>query len=402
MNGTNQRGGKRVGSRFSLSASGGGRRLAALAGLGLALVTVAASCGGGSRTLILVDIVGDHDYQDKNVTMTVTGGTSKTFHHATFTPQTSFQAGVYVPEGVTGAVDIAARIDDGSCVIATGATSTVITKAGETVLSPTLLVIATSTCVPVPGTGGSPSAGAGGMTGAGGGGGQGVGGNIVGAGTGGNIVGAGTGGNIVGTGTGGNIVGAGTGGGIVTTGTGGHIVTAGTGGNIVTTGTGGAGVTGPGCPIVQCPSGDSSCCKGWFSFAVDYNGLSVPSAVTDFLATNMSVGADFSFSAGTTLVRQIAAVGFDLTSQMSIAQVKVKATSSGPMPIYASFENPSGSARCLYAFNSDGDYLVTALTPVTGSCDNYPAGVASKINIRMDSISNATGYVTVSQVIIVP
>ena len=72
------------------------------------------------------------------------------------------------------------------------------------------------------------------------------------------------------------------------------------------------------------------------------------------------------------------------------------------MPIYASFESPSGAARCMYAFNQDGDYLATASIPFV-SCDGgYPIGAASKINIRMDSTTSAVGLIDVSQLIIVP
>lgn len=354
------------------------------------LAITAASCE--SRSLVTVDVLGDTTYTLVNLHLTA-AGTTKTFAGATFSPTVSFKVGLYLPAGTGGQVPISATVDDGNCLRGQGQNVIAGVTSGATAET-TLVITQVAGCQTVGvGTGGkSGNSGAGGGGGSNGGG---VGGFIAGTGTGGNTTGVG---GFTGSGTGGTVTGVG---GFTGSGTGGHVTgvggfIAGTGGAII--GTGGAGGD-PGCAIVHCPASLPNCCSSWFPFALDPGGISDSAILGSFTDSTAVVADTYYFQE----VSQVGALGFDMTAGLAISSFGINATytSGVVMPIYASFESPSGDAGCLYALNVGG--YVDTTVPVAGTCrGGYPAGYAEKVNIRMDSTEAGTGSLSITRVDLVP
>jgi hypothetical protein len=360
---------------------------------------VVASCGHDS--LLMIDVIGDQVYSPVTLTLTA-AGTTKVYPMVTIQPTAALQVGLYLPSSVSGTVQVMGAVDDGHCQLGTGSVTFTGIKQGTSSGEKTLIIMHAANCVPV-GTGGA----GGNLTGAGGAGGLGAGGFVgqlggflgqlggtTGAG-GFTVTGAGgfTGSSGGFTGGAGGFTGSSGG---FTGGSGGF--TGGTGG---VTGAGGAGGD-PGCAIVQCPDGTSSCCQYWFSFALDPPSLGSASR-SDILGTFVDSNAVVSQSFGFDYVSQVGAIGVQLNGKMSISSLYFSGGQTGPaMPIYASFESASGDAGCLYPLNPGGFQTIDATT-VDGVCrGNYPVGQAEKINIRMDSTMAGNATMNVTSIIIRP
>jgi hypothetical protein len=367
------------------------------------LLASAAACG--QQSLLVLDISGDQQYTNVNLTLSTDKGTAKVYPNVTFSDSAPLKVGLYLPASVEGNLTLMAVVDDTHCQIGKGSVMFMGVKAGTSSVETTVYItrLPSTQCL-APGIGGA--SGSGGVSGAGGFGGAagftgsgGFTGQLGGNNGAGGFTVSGAGGFTV-SGAGGTLGSGGHSGAGGTLGSGGHV---GAGGTLGSGGAGGATVD-PGCAIVQCPANAPSCCKGWFSFALD-GSTSRSDILGTFNDTSTLVSQSFAFDHAST----VAAVGVDLTAGISISQLGIVASqtpSTIAMPMYASFESASGNAGCLYALNPGG--LVSTTTPVAGTCrasttypTGFPAGYAEKINIRMDSTMAGSGTLSISALQIV-
>src|SRR5581483_1116368 len=137
-----------------------------------ALAVVVASCSGGARSLINVQIIGDQAYQHVTLNVSATGSPPKTFADASFDQTMAVSIGLYLPSDVRGTVMLVASAMKGGCLVGQGVVNVDGVQPGATYPSTVVLPIlrAGVPCIDAGSDdGGSDSAGAGGAPGAGGG-----------------------------------------------------------------------------------------------------------------------------------------------------------------------------------------------------------------------------------------
>jgi len=187
--------------------------------VGLLAITVASviAAGCSDRTLLQVDVTGDRRFEAVVVRLSASRTDAPAapreadFRDAWFDATSAYKAGLYLPDGWSGTITVAAKVIDGACEVAAGSGIAHDVRAGEQNAALPILVTSHASCIPVGDGSAGGSGGAGGAVGAGGSGGSAGAGGGAAAGRGGAGAAAGAAGTGV-AGAGGSGGGSGTGG----------------------------------------------------------------------------------------------------------------------------------------------------------------------------------------------